>query len=134
MEEREQRIRTSENSMCKIYCDLDCISKCQIYSSMLSDYYRSPISRWRLSNHRLQIEIGRYTKPKTPRIDRVCTMCNILEDEQHVVYTCPRYQRLREKYKHLLDNTDIRRFLNPDYMLMKDTADFIRDIESRRRN
>ena len=131
-EEREVRIRTSENSMCRIYCDLDCISKCQIYSSMLTDYYRTPISRWRVSNHRLQIEVGRYTKPKTPRMDRVCSMCNVLEDEQHVIFACPRYQRLREKYKHLIDHNDVRRFLNPDYQNMKGTANFIRDIETRR--
>ena len=131
-EEREQRIRTSEYSMCKRYCDLDCISESQIYNSMLTDYYRTPISRWRLSNHRLQIEVGRYTKPKTPRIDRVCSMCNVLEDEQHAVYVCPRYQELREKYKHLVEHIDIKRFLNPDYHKITDTAKFIRDIESRR--
>ena len=131
-EERERRIRASENSMCKIYCDLDCISKCQIYNSMLTDYYRTPISRWRLSNHRLQIEVGRYTKPKTPRMDRVCSMCNILEDEQHVIFACPRYQRLREKYKQLIDHNDVRKFLNPNYQNMEATANFIRDIETRR--
>ncbi len=132
MEERKERIRTSQNSMCRIYCELGCISNSQIYKSMLSDHYRVPISRWRLSNHRLQIEVGRYTKPKTQRIDRVCTMCNVLEDEKHVVYVCPRYQHLRERYKHLTELNDIKRLLNPEYTYMKDTANFIRDIESRR--
>ena len=118
--------------MCKRYCDLDCIGESQIYNLMLTDSYRTPISRWRLSNHRLQIEVGRYTKPKTPRIDRVCSMCNVLEDEEHAVYICPRYQELRGKYKHLIKHKDIRRFLNPDYQKITDTANFIRDIESRR--
>ena len=95
---------------------------------MLSDHYRVPISRWRLSNHRLQVVVGRYTKPKTPRADRVC----VLEDENHVVYVCPRYQQLREQYKHLTEMKNIKSLLNPKYANMKDTATFIRDIESRR--
>ena len=132
MEEREKRIRTSQNSMCKRYCYFDLLKDSQVYNSMISDYYRVPISRWRLSNHRLEIEVGRYTKPKTPRSDRVCTLCNVIEDEEHVVYTCPRYQQLREKYSHVTEENDIKKFLNPPYLHIQDTANFIRDIELRR--
>ena len=132
MEERAERIRNSQSSMCQTYCNFDCMSNSEIYNSMLSEYYRIPISRWRLSNHRLQIEVGRYTKPKTPRPNRVCTMCNVVEDEEHVLYTCPRYQEVRKKYTHLAELNDVKRFLNPSYADMKDTANFIRDIESRR--
>ena len=96
MNDREMRIRTSQNSMCKYYCDLHLTdNKAEIYCSMLSDYYRVIISRWRLSNHRLNIETGRYTNPITVRNDRVCTLCKVVEDEQHVIFECPRYSNIR---------------------------------------
>ena len=59
-------------------------------------------------------------------------MCNVVEDEEHVLYTCPRYQEVRKKYTDLAELNDVKRFLNPTYADMKDTANFIRDIESRR--
>ena len=111
IEEREQRIRTSTNSMCMYYCNLQLLDKSVIYNSMISDYHRTVISRWRLSNHRLNIETGRYTKPKTKREDRVCTLCNVLEDERHVIFTCPRYHQVRNENKHLIDDRDITQFL-----------------------
>ena len=99
---------------------------------MLSDYYRVIISRWRLSNHRLNIETGRYTRPMTERSKRVCTMCDVVEDEQHVIYECPRYGEIRNNYEHLTNGGDISNFLNPEYGNMMDTAKFIYDIESKR--
>ena len=45
------------------------------------DYKRAVISRWRLSNHKLRIELGRYTRPPTPREERTYTNCGVLEDE-----------------------------------------------------
>ena len=131
-QEREQRIRASENSMCMYYCELDLLSKCLIYSSMLSDYYRTIISRWRLSNHRLNIETGRYSKPKTKREDRFCTLCNTLEDEQHVIFTCPRYDLIRDNYKELIKDRNINEFLNPGFDVMRQTASFLHDIEVKR--
>ena len=47
--------------------------------------YRRAIAQIRSSSHTLQIERGRHTKPKTPRADRICSYCNIIEDEQHFV-------------------------------------------------
>ena len=130
--EREQRILKSNNSMCRYYCEFDLMAKCDIYCSMLNDYYRIIITRWRLSNHRLNIEVGRYAVPKTQRANRVCSLCHVLEDEEHVVFTCPRYQDTRSKYPLLLDDCDIKKFLNPRYDQMIDTACFIRELEKRR--
>ena len=118
--------------MCKYYCHLNLSSKSAIYDSMLSDYYRVIISRWRLSNHRLNIETGRYTRPITERKNRVCTLCDVVEDEQHVVYDCPRYEEIRDNYQHLVRDSDISTFLNPEYTNMMDTAKLIYDIESKR--
>ena len=45
--------------------------------------YRIEISRLRASSHVLEIERGRYTRPKTPITERLCPFCNVVEDEQH---------------------------------------------------
>lgn len=132
IKEREDRILSSQQSLCRYYVELNLMNKSLIYNSMLSDYYRMIISRWRLSNHRLNIETGRYTKPITERKDRVCTLCKIVEDEQHVIFICPRYEDIRRKYEEIVIG-NIRNFLNPSYTNMMDTANFIHDIERRRR-
>ena len=43
------------------------------------------LSKFRLSAHRLRIETGRHTKPKTLLEKRKCHTCNNLEDEFHDV-------------------------------------------------
>ena len=133
MREREERIHTSQQSMCRYYVGLNLTPKCDIYNAMLSDYYRVIISRWRLSNHRLNIETGRYTKPITNRKDRVCSLCGTIEDEEHVIFSCPRYNDIRKKYKLVVANKNTQTFLNPSYNEMKDTANFIYDVEKRRK-
>ena len=130
IKEQEQRILTSQNSLCKYYVELGLVDKCNIYSSMLSDYHRTIISRWRLSNHKLNIETGRYTKPKTKREDRVCTLWNVLEDEYHVIYDCPRYDQPRHTYRYLTENTEIKEFLNPRFEVIEQTANYIHAIEA----
>ena len=130
--ERENKIQSSEQSMCKYYTELNLLPESQIYNSMLSDYFRVIISRWRLSNHGLCIETGRYTKPPTERKDRVCTLCRVLENEEHVIFNCPRYDDIRRKYELVRREASIQAFLNPKYENMKDTANLIYDIERRR--
>ena len=48
----------------------------------------SAISKLRASSHILEIERGRYTKPKVPSHLRLCKLCNIVEDEEHFVTEC----------------------------------------------
>ena len=50
--------------------------------------YRSAISKLRASSHILEIERGRYTKPKVPSHLRLCKLCNVVEDEEHFVTEC----------------------------------------------
>ena len=126
---RERRIRESTTSMCMYYCQLG-ISKCDIYNSMLHDYYRYVITRWRLSNHKLMIELGRYTNPKTPRAERLCSLCDAVEDEYHAVFTCPKYTNIRRKYDHLLTSNSISDFLNPSTANARHVACFLHEIES----
>ena len=37
---------------------------------------RNAITKFRVSSHNLIIETGRHTKPKTPRENRICKLCN----------------------------------------------------------
>ena len=108
--------------------------KSSIYSSFINDYYRKIISRWRLSNHTLKIETQRYTRPKTPRNERVCSFCNTLEDEQHVVFDCPLYHNIRRKYEPTLTNKQITDILNPSYECITSIASLLYDIEKERKN
>ena len=41
--------------------------------------YRIAISRLRASSHVLEIERGRYTRPKTPLTERLCPFCNVVK-------------------------------------------------------
>ena len=53
----------------------------------------------RVSSHRLCIETGRWTKPnRTPVNERICTLCNKLEDEFHFIIECTRYVDLRKQF------------------------------------
>ena len=55
---------------------------------MKNPLHRSSINEFRPGNHRLRIETGRYTAPKTPEDLRICSICqpNEVENECHI--TC----------------------------------------------
>ena len=51
--------------------------------------FRNSVARLRVSSHRLEIEAGRWTRPRTPVNERLCNTCNCLEDEfGHCVIFC----------------------------------------------
>ena len=99
---------------------------------------RSNLARFRTSSHKLRIEYGRYTIPKTPIAERLCTQCslNAVEDEGHFVMTCPKYVSQRAHItKHLNSNKNIvsQTYMskfnwllsNEDPVICKDIACFI---------
>ena len=66
---------------------------------------RIVLSKLRLSDHKLVTEQGRKTKPKTPKSDRICPLCNngvnkTIEDEVHFLFDCSwrKYTAHREKF------------------------------------
>ena len=84
--------------------------------------HRIVLSKMRISNHRLAIETGRF--PKTPRNERLCIFCkanNIyeIEDEQHVLLRCSKFNDLRND---LFDNV---RNTCPRIDLLKDENKFL---------
>ena len=51
-----------------------------------------------MSSHRLRVETGRWERPKLPREQRFCYICESkIEDEFHVILECPIYNDLRRK-------------------------------------
>ena len=61
---------------------------------------RSAINKFRLKNHRLRIETGRYTLPKPTEHLRICSLCqaNEVENECQVTFSCTLYDTLRNKF------------------------------------
>ena len=49
---------------------------------------RKTISKFRLSDHKLEIETGRYHIPKKATEQRLCKSCGVTEDEIHCIITC----------------------------------------------
>ena len=69
------------------------------------DFIKNPlhgtaVNKFRLGNHRLRIETGRHTVPKTPENLRVCSLCqsNEIENESHVLFSCIVYNNFRSKF------------------------------------
>ena len=133
MRMREDKITASQLSMPQYYKEIGMMKESGIYSSMLNDYYRRVITRWRLSNHNLRIETGRYTIPYTTRENRLCSLCGIVEDEHHVLFVCTRYEDLRRDHVKLREYTNVGALLNPNYDQMKNVANFLHGIEDRRK-
>ena len=129
---REEKIRTSNQPMIAYYRNMNFENKSCIYNSYLNDDERSIITRWRLSNHDLKIETERYKKPKIERELRVCDLCEIMEDETHVLMNCPRYDSIRVKYEQLM-TFDHLSVLNPTRDKVKDSARLLHEIQELRK-
>ena len=67
--------------------------------------YRNAITRIRTNSHTLEIERGRFTKPKTPLTERKCSVCNVVEDEVHFVCACSIYENERKVLFSYIDKT-----------------------------
>ena len=126
-----------------------------MYRELKRDFYYEPyldmvgerthqvaLTRLRLSNHRLRIEMGRYTRPKTVRAQRVCILCNSgeVEDETHVLLQCTLYMEERTNMMHKLTTTDISppstKHILSEYTKhsIQSVAHFIQSALKKRRN
>ena len=82
--------------------------------------YRTAMARLRTSTHSLAIEVGRFHKPRPlPVTDRLCTVCDIIEDEYHFLCVCPQYSLKRQQMETMVDN------LFPYYRSMSQEKKFI---------
>ena len=65
---------------------------------------RKYITKFRLSDHKLLIETGRYTN--IPREERKCKVCNLVEDEIHFFFNCKSNENVRKILIQHLVNLD----------------------------
>jgi hypothetical protein len=66
---------------------------------------RQSLSRFRCSNHRLEVECGRHAKPESvPRGDRICRLCSlgVVEDENHLLLVSPAHHDIHCKFSQQL--------------------------------
>ena len=89
--------RLNESSRATFYRQI-CVFQFQPYlEKILHKKFRNALSKLRLSSHRLHIESGRWNRPHpTPRVNRICSTCNILEDEYHFIFECSLYEEERQ--------------------------------------
>ena len=77
------------NPILRLYKTFKTDFKMEPYLLLVKNYrYRIALTKLRASSHTLQIERGRYTRPKTLECDRLCAACNLIENEIHFVTNC----------------------------------------------
>ena len=94
---------------------------CESYINTLNFRERQAVSKFRISAHKLEIERGRYTVPKTPVCNRICKQCNIgiVEDEVHFLLECPK-SSLQRNTLHVFNLIQ-----NKNFMLLSMQQKFI---------
>lgn len=75
------------------------------YLEVLDRKHRRCLTAFRISAHNLQIERGRYLGKKVE--ERLCTICNVVEDEVHFFFECSKFQMQRNIMYHELTNQGI---------------------------
>ena len=76
-------------------------------AAKIPEHQRIALTRIRLSSHRLRIETGRWTRPKTPEAERLCQCGDGVQDEDHALLRCKLTLHLRKDYKVISDNPGI---------------------------
>ena len=83
---------------------------------------RKTLVKLRISDHKLNIETGRYDK--ISRCNRICPVCSLdIEDEIHFLFDCAKYSSFRDEfftkianripnYKHIPISTLIIQLMN----------------------
>ncbi len=66
------------------------------YLNLANPKLRNAISKFRVSSHHLAIETGRHAKPKVPVEERLCYICQKVEDEIHHLIECDKFTSLRD--------------------------------------
>lgn len=76
---------------------------------------RINITKLRISDHKLQIELGRHHKPSIDANLRYCSKCtNSVDDERHAILKCTKYESVRAKVFRELEGYTIFKDLSDD--------------------
>ena len=97
---------------------------------------RQMMSKFRLSDHILKIEMGRYQN--IPREQRLCTQCSVIDDEYHFFFNCKINGSIRDNFlskikqnnpnfsEYILPFDKLKLVLNPQFELLPNVCDFIK--------
>lgn len=91
----ESRLQNSSRAL--FYKELSSFDYKQYLDIVSIKKFRIALTKLRSSSHRLEIETGRWARPKIERQNRKCKICSldVIEDEFHFVLECPNYTQLR---------------------------------------
>ena len=80
--------------------------KCEDYLHQVTNtWHRIVLKKLQLSNHKLAIETGRYSRPFKKPAERTCPICKIeMDDGYHFLNICPAYQEKRSSLLAYLEN------------------------------
>ena len=107
---------------------------CLLKNDFLMEHYllnirniktRVAVSKFRLSDHRLAIETGRYVRPKIDPKDRICPVCKVTQDEIHCLVTC----QINETSRAVLFDEIIK--TKPTFMFMNSKDKFVYLLQNR---
>ena len=90
---------TLEHSSRAHFYNTICSFNFQYYLDNLNvQSFRVAVSRLRVSFHRLEVEKGRWKTPSVPYNNRLCYICQVLDDEFHFHFECQLLQDLWVNY------------------------------------
>ena len=99
------RHKIINSSKLTFFCTFKNEYKMEEYLSLIDNpTIRKTFSQFRISNHKLQIERGRYEN--IPRDKRICKLCNSgeVENEYHLALTCQKYEQIRNNSNNIIKN------------------------------
>ena len=79
----------------RLYKHIKMNFKLESYLFMNNKAFRMAITKIRLSSHLFMIERGRWGSNSLARNERLCQICNCIEDEFHVLVECPIFNNER---------------------------------------
>lgn len=93
----EWKNNVNNSRKCYLYKGYKTELKMEEYLYRLPNNRRITVTKFRLCNHKLPIELGRHYN--IDRKYRICTKCNLhdLGDEFHYVCICPKFNQIRKK-------------------------------------
>ena len=79
-----------------------------IYTAVKNFSERRNLVKFKISNHKLMIELGRYQIDHAPRENTLYPLCKSkqIEDENHFLFQCQEYSSLRKVFLHQIDQRD----------------------------
>jgi hypothetical protein len=111
--------------------------KLEDYLSTLKKFNsRKILTKFRiLSDHKLEIEIGRYKK--VPREQRICKTCKVLDDEKHFFLHCHINYNMRNRLIQEIENyypdfnqldsiAKLKIILNPSQDILSNVVNYIK--------